>query len=167
MKDLFNQKMFFIFSLFGICVSLIMQYGIGLTPCPLCIMQRTCIILIALTSGLGIYFPAFVKKKTYWCLQIFWLISGFFFVLRQLWLQARPPTHLGCMPELDILIAYFPLTEVIKTLFLGGLECAIVSFRFLGLSLAEWSLLYFITLTLFLIFLLRQKFNACRTDCKS
>lgn len=158
---MFNQKIFFVFSSIGVFASFVMQYGFGLIPCPLCIMQRVCITLIALTGGLAVYFPVFVQKKVYWCLQTLWLIGGLFFVSRQLWLQSLPAkAQLGCMPEFDVLIAYFPWTEVVKTLVLGGSECAVISFRFLGLSLTTWSLLYFTTIAVFFIASLRQKLHA-------
>ncbi|OGV27181.1 MAG: hypothetical protein A3F18_07135 [Legionellales bacterium RIFCSPHIGHO2_12_FULL_37_14] len=155
-----TQKMFCLWAILGVMVSVILQYAVGLVPCPLCIMQRVCVILLALTASISLFWEGFTNKKLYWILQFFWLFGGFYFVLRQLWLQALPASHLSCMPSLEMLIAYFPLTKILQALFLGGAECAVVSFRFLGLSIAAWSLVYFISTAVFLALVLRQKLHA-------
>jgi disulfide bond formation protein DsbB len=43
----------------------------------------------------------------------------------------------------------FPLARTLKTLISGTGECAVVDWTFLGLSIAEWSLAWFVLLILY------------------
>jgi disulfide bond formation protein DsbB len=45
----------------------------------------------------------------------------------------------------------FPLSRTLQTLISGTGECAVVDWTFLGLSIAEWSLLWFVGLALYFI----------------
>ncbi|MND00790.1 Disulfide bond formation protein B [compost metagenome] len=45
----------------------------------------------------------------------------------------------------------FPLGEALRKVFAGSGECAEVGWRFLGLSIAEWSLFWFVALAVFAI----------------
>jgi disulfide bond formation protein DsbB len=48
----------------------------------------------------------------------------------------------------------FPLSRTLKTLISGTGECAVVDWTFLGLSIAEWSLICFTGLVLVFAYLL-------------
>jgi disulfide bond formation protein DsbB len=55
----------------------------------------------------------------------------------------------------------FPLSRTLRTLFSGTGECAAVDWTFLGLSIAEWSLVWFAALFLYSLWLaLRSQANA-------
>jgi disulfide bond formation protein DsbB len=43
----------------------------------------------------------------------------------------------------------FPLSQTLKKLVSGTGECAVVDWTFLGLSIAEWSLAWFVVLALY------------------
>jgi disulfide bond formation protein DsbB len=47
----------------------------------------------------------------------------------------------------------FPLGRTIEKLFTGSGQCAEVKWRFLGLSIAEWSLAWFVALALFALWI--------------
>ncbi|HSR62235.1 MAG TPA: disulfide bond formation protein B, partial [Gammaproteobacteria bacterium] len=49
----------------------------------------------------------------------------------------------ACGPGLDYMLEVFPLQEVLQMVFSGSGECAEVQWRFLGLSIPEWSLVCF------------------------
>jgi len=47
----------------------------------------------------------------------------------------------------------FPLAQALKKLFSGSGECAAVDWTFLGLSIAEWSLAWFVILGCYALWL--------------
>jgi disulfide bond formation protein DsbB len=51
----------------------------------------------------------------------------------------------------------FPLSRTLRTLVSGTGECAAVDWTFLRLSIAEWSLAWFIVLVLFFLWVMREK----------
>lgn len=119
------------------------QYVVGLTPCPLCIMQRICVF--GLLAVMSLNFRTI--KRAYWIsvLQIILAFLGAIFAFRQLWLQSLPAGHApACMPGLDIMIRYFPWKTVLQTLLWGSGDCAETTWRLLGISMAGWSAMYFI-----------------------
>ncbi|MFT6431682.1 MAG: disulfide bond formation protein DsbB [Halopseudomonas sp.] len=69
---------------------------------------------------------------------------------RQVWLQHQPSDQLpSCLPSLDYMIDVLPLQDIMRMLFSGTADCAKVDWTFLGLSIAEGTLLAFIAFGLF------------------
>jgi disulfide bond formation protein DsbB len=135
-------------TLWVLLASFYFQYVLGLHPCPLCIMQRICLFMLLGVMGLSFRSK---RKAHFICFaQVFFASAGLFFSLRQLWLQSLPATNVpACMPGLDILIRYFPLKTVARTLFWGAGDCAEVTWSLWGISMPGWGALYF----LFMIFM--------------
>lgn len=132
------------------------QYVLGLQPCPLCLMQRFCVILLAILS-LACLFAK--KSRVLTFMQLLVSCAGLYFSLRQVWLQSLPEGLApSCMPSLDILIQYFPWQTVAQALFWGSGDCAQSSWHFLGLSMPGWSSLYFLFMIIASIaFMLNKK----------
>lgn len=118
------------------------QYVVGLQPCPLCLMQRLCVLLLLII----ILFSFFAVRTRLWLILHMSLASfGLFFALRHLWLQSLPLGKApACMPGLDVLIRYFPWQTVAKALFWGAGDCAETNWSWLGISMPGWSALYFL-----------------------
>lgn len=135
------------------CVGLLvfglyLQHIVGLEPCPMCIVQRYAMVLVALLAGL-----AATRSSRSALLTSSWalvLISGFggFVAARQSWLQWHPPEVLSCGRDLYGMIETFPLQRVIPMVFKGSGDCAAVDWTFLGGSIANWSFLSFCAITL-------------------
>ena len=69
---------------------------------------------------------------------------------RHVWLQNLPEDQVPeCGPGLDYMLEAFPLSETLSMVFTGSGECAEVQWTFLGLSIPGWTLLVFIGLTAF------------------
>jgi disulfide bond formation protein DsbB len=51
-----------------------------------------------------------------------------------------------CGPGLNYLVEAMPLASVVRKVLTGSGECAKVDWTFLGASMAEWSLLWFMML---------------------
>ena len=67
---------------------------------------------------------------------------------RQTWLQHMPEDQVpACGPGLEYMLEQLPLAEVIKQSLIGTGDCAVVTWTFLQLSIAEWSLLCFASIS--------------------
>jgi disulfide bond formation protein DsbB len=127
-----------------------LQYVHGLEPCPLCIMQRLVCFLMLLVAGMSLLTHALKKYSTLiFTTLIVLAIAGLYFATRQVWIQhAALDAIPQCAPSLDFMLANFPMHQVLKTLFYGSGDCAKTHWHFLGLSLSEWSVMFFSSLLL-------------------
>ena len=153
-KLMYRKVQYFLvlITVFVLFFSLYAQYGLGLQPCPLCLMQRTCVFVLLGIMGLSL--GTLKRARIISLLQAFVACAGLFFALRQLWLQSLPPGSApACMPGLNILIHYFPWQDVAKALLWGTGDCAEMTWNFLGISMAGWAALYFLLMAVAGIFL--------------
>jgi protein dithiol:quinone oxidoreductase len=130
------------------CVALLafglyLQHVVGLEPCPMCIVQRYALILVALVAGLtaasgrrGVHVTGVVLMG---------VTAGFgaFVAARQSWLQWYPPEVVTCGRDLYGMIETFPLKRAVPMIFKGGGDCTKVDWTFLGGSIANWSFVCF------------------------
>jgi disulfide bond formation protein DsbB len=66
---------------------------------------------------------------------------------RHVWLQHLPPDRVpACGPDLSFMMKNFPLGDTLRHVFTGSGECAKVDWTMFGLSMPEWSLLWFAVL---------------------
>jgi protein dithiol:quinone oxidoreductase len=122
-----------------------LQYVQGLDPCPLCQVQRAFYYLVGAAFLVGAvqgrFFPA------YGALAALFAIGGIGTAGRQVWLQHLPADKVPqCGPDLEFMLKNLPLSRTLEKLFTGTGECAVVDWSFLGLSIAEWSLGWFLVL---------------------
>ena len=121
------------------------EFVLGLNPCPLCLMQRLCVMLMLPCTMISYY----SKQEHFlrWALRIQLVVAGagVFFAGRQVWLQLLPMEQVPvCLPGLKMMMHYLPWHEVVRTLFLGAGDCAETPWKWLGLSMPAWALLYFL-----------------------
>ena len=136
---------------------LYLQHVVGLEPCPMCIVQRYALFLVAILAGM----VSAIGKKG---LQIggvtlLLLVAGFgaFVAARQSFLQWYPPEVATCGRDLYGMIETFPLKRAIPMIFKGGGDCTVVDWTFLGGSIANWSFVCFAVIAvLALVFLARS-----------
>ena len=142
-----------------------MEYVMELLPCPLCIIQRFAFLLIGLVCLAAVLHnpqPRNGRSRSLaargYALGVSLLsIFGAATAGRQVWLQHQPSDQLpSCLPSLDYMVDVLPVFEMLTLLFSGTADCAKVTWTFLGLSIAECTLLAFIGFALFgLVQLLR------------
>ena len=132
-----------------------LQYVEYLDPCPLCITQRLFYMLIAGVSVLAI--AAYSKRGIQRLMSVLFMVSaigGIATAARQVWMQHLPPEK---VPECGLGLQHWleneSLLGVVVLLFQGDGNCAEVHWRFLGLSIGEWSLGWFIAFFLLGLFL--------------
>jgi protein dithiol:quinone oxidoreductase len=145
-----------------VCVAMLgfgmyLQHVVGLEPCPMCIVQRYALILVAVfaiaawaggqkgfqtaSAGLAVVFAGF----------------GAFVAARQSFLQWYPPEIVSCGRDFYGMVETFPLKRAIPMIFKGSGDCTKVDWTFLGGSIANWSFVGFVGMGLVLLALLVRK----------
>jgi disulfide bond formation protein DsbB len=119
------------------------EYGLLLTPCPLCIFQRVAVIALGVVFLVAAVFPArHWGRATYTGLIGLIAAVGVGIAGRHVWLQSLPPERVpACGPGLDYIIDSFPFSEALRLVFSGSGECAVADWHFLGLSMPAWVLI--------------------------
>ena len=140
--------------LFGI----ILAQTLGLAACPLCIWQRMMYLLFALLAAIGY----FLAGKRLWRVLTGILMAGAAatgtgIAGYQVWIQRFAPmtTCAGREPWWEAFVRR--AGEQVPILFKASGLCSDPAWKFLSLSIADWSLLCFLgLLTLALIAMLRK-----------
>ena len=123
---------------------LYLQHALNLQPCPLCIFQRYAFAATgAIALVAAIHGPGRTGQAVYGVLTVLAAGTGAAIAGRQTWLQHNPPSIFECGPDLEYLLDSFPLTKVLPMIFRGEGDCANAGWTFVGLSIAEWALLWF------------------------
>lgn len=152
MKQIVNKKTsvwMLIITLTTLVISYGLEFILQLEPCPLCLMQRLCMIVLTF-SFLGQFVSqVWSKKRWYFLLQQIVIVLGIVLAARQLWLQMLGAADNSiCMPGFEAILNYFSWDTVIKMLFWGSNDCATVSWKLIGMPLSGWSMAYFIIMFL-------------------
>ena len=119
---------------------------LGLEPCTLCITQQFFYSLIGLSSFVSfLHNPGFKVSRVYSFFLSLFALAGIWISGRQVWLQGLPEDEVPlCGPPLEYIIDVFPFADVINALFMGDGNCAEIPWEFYGLSMAGWSLVWFV-----------------------
>jgi len=142
---------------FLICASLLgygfyLQFAMDLQPCPLCILQRLCLF------GAGVMFllAALHHPLKRWAAHFYggvictFALAGLSIASRHVWLQHTPESQRpACGPGLDFLLNTFGPLGSLQRILRGSGECGAVDWTFLGYSIPEWTLLWFVILALY------------------
>jgi disulfide bond formation protein DsbB len=136
---------------------LYLQHVVGLEPCPMCIVQRYTMVLIAVLAALG---AALSGRRIHLALSgVLVLLAGFgaFVAARQSWLQWYPPEIATCGRDFYGMIENFPLQRAIPMIFKGSGDCTAIDWTFLGGTIANWAFLWFVAIGLVSLWLLRKR----------
>ncbi len=138
--------------------ALFLEHQYMLAVCPLCILQRIIFYILIPVFLLGTLLqPQRLIGKIYSFILFICAFAGTLLASRQVWLQYfAPPQKITCSASLERLIKVHPFLDAMKIAILGSGECSEIDFTILGLSLAVWSLLLFITLAVIAILCFRQ-----------
>jgi disulfide bond formation protein DsbB len=139
-----------------------LQYFDGQDPCPLCLLQRGFYYATGVTFVLGaLHGPARIGSRIYAWAGFAFASGGFGVAARQVYLQHLPPELVpACGPDLFYMLDNFPLARTLQMLLRGSGQCAEVHWRFLGLSIAEWSLLWFAAFAVAALYLALRKLGS-------
>jgi protein dithiol:quinone oxidoreductase len=131
-----------------------LQHVVGLEPCPMCIVQRYALILVTVLAAMAACLAS--PRARGIGVAAMGLMAGFgaFTAARQSWLQWNPPDVLSCGRDFFGMIESFPLRRAIPMIFRGSGDCSKIDWTFLGLTIANWSFLWFAAFTLMAVWLL-------------
>ncbi|QGW82419.1 disulfide bond formation protein B [Variovorax paradoxus] len=141
---------------------LYLQHVVGLEPCPMCIVQRYALVLVALFTGLAAVFRSRGLQVTGGVLALVSAIGGAYTAAAQSWLQWYPPEVVSCGRDLYGMIETFPLKRALPMIFRGGGDCSKIDWSLFGLTLANWSFVAFFVLAVLLLVLIFRKRPAAR-----
>lgn len=149
MNRLFVPRILFA-AVFLACAALIgfglyLQYAQALEPCPMCILQRYAFIAVGVVALIAaIHDPRRVALIVYSGLVMIFAIAGGGVAIRHSWLQHFPNLQQSCGADLDYLLETLPLSRALPAIFRGTGSCTDVQWKFLGLSIPEWALVWFV-----------------------
>jgi len=139
--------------------SLYLQFFEGIEPCPLCSLQRIAFCGLGLSFLFGLF--AYVKpmgQRIINSLLVFFSFLGMMFAGRQVWLQHFPSaSSKECGVSLQYMMKVLPVNEIMQKIFEGSAECTLRSWDFLSLTMAEWSLLWFLFFFALSLYCFRKK----------
>jgi protein dithiol:quinone oxidoreductase len=128
-----------------VAASIFVQHVLGVEPCPLCIIQR-CTYLALIPVFL---IAAFARPESRTQRGLLWgatllTLAGLGVAGYQTQLQLFPASVVAsCSPSLAYMLETMGANDVLLQLLHAGGDCADTSFKILGLTLAQASLLIF------------------------
>jgi protein dithiol:quinone oxidoreductase len=124
-------------------------------PCPLCILQRVAFIaLMVVFLVAALHGPGRTGSIVYSGILFTVAGMGAAIASRHVWLQNLPKNQVPeCGPGLEYMLEKFPLAQALDKIFAGSGECAESGWRFLGLTIAGWSLVWFVIMGVFAVML--------------
>lgn len=144
------------------CASLIgfalyLQYYEYQDPCPLCLLQRIVYIALAVVFLVAaLHGPGRMGAAIYGGLSFVTAAVGASIATRHVWLQHLPKDLVPqCGPSLEFTFRKYPMFQAFEKVFAGSGQCAEVGWTFIGLSIAEWSLICFVLLGIYALYLAR------------
>lgn len=140
----------FLLCIFLLADAYYLQYFQNIQPCLLCLLQRWIFMAIAIIFLFAfVHNPKKTGQKIYAFLALIFSAGGIAAAARQVWLQHQPPASTpNCMPGMSFLIKTRPLHEVFTIMLRGSDDCAKVVWRLIGVTLAEWTLIFFILIAI-------------------
>lgn len=137
------------FAGFAACAALIAyalytQLYLGLEPCPLCIFQRIGVALMGLVFLFAaLHNPGGRGRYVYAGALAAASLATIAVAARHVYVQSLPPGSLpSCGAPLASLVKFMPLWQVIRKVLTGSGECGEVNWRFLGLAMPAWVLIW-------------------------
>jgi disulfide bond formation protein DsbB len=145
-----------------VCVAMLafglyLQHVVGLEPCPMCIVQRYALILVAVIAAITACFSGKGARIGGTVLMLLAAGFGAFVAARQSWLQWYPPEIATCGRDFYGMIETFPLKRAIPMIFKGSGDCTQIDWTFLGGSIANWSFICFVAISLVALVLLARQ----------
>jgi len=148
---------------FACCASLLgfafyKQHVEYIDPCPLCIFQRVAFMWMGLFALLAaLHNPGRGGKKVYGALILSGVVFGLSVAGRHIWMQHLPADQVPeCGPGLNYMLQNFPLKEALTSVFKGSGSCAQQKWVWLGLSMPEWTMIWYLGLGFLTLRVLRR-----------
>jgi protein dithiol:quinone oxidoreductase len=136
-----------------VCLALVgyalyLQHVENMLPCPLCIMQRYAFVAIALICFVFAAMPRAATKLGA-SLGVLAAMSGLGVAGWHMWVKAHPTVSCGIDP-LETSLNKIPTAELLPFVFKADGLCTTEYAPILGLSLPQWSAVWFVVLAVVL-----------------
>lgn len=159
MQQLFLGKRGYLLGFVGcfglVALALWIQTRYHLEPCPLCITQRICFMVLGVTFLIGAFVkPATIYAKISTLAQVLAALVGAGWASRHWWIQAHKESMIAdCGVGFDYMFENFPLKKALTLVFKGTGDCATIDWTFLGLTIPQLSLIAFAVFAGYAIYL--------------
>ena len=128
-----------------------LQYGLNLSACSMCILQRIPLLVITVLSFLMI-----LVNKSRWqnytanIISLATGINGVYLAYEHQLLQnpSLQEQSSVCLPAINVLAEQYGMFETLRMILNGDASCAVIQWQLFGLSIPELSLLLFISITI-------------------
>ena len=130
------------------------QLHLGIQPCPFCVFQRICFAALGLVFLIGgLHAPRAAGARKAWSLLAL-LAAGFgaSYAGRHAWVQLNPPELPSCGPGLNFIVEQHSWLGAARQVLLATGDCSNIDWKFLGLSMPMWCLLWFVGLGVWALF---------------
>jgi disulfide bond formation protein DsbB len=133
--------------------ALYLQHAKDMLPCPLCIIQRYCFLGVAIFSLIG----AFAGRiKVFAGLALLSALGGLGVAGKHLYVIAHPGFSCGIDP-METVLNRIPTATLLPSIFRADGLCEAALDKVLGLSVPQWSAVWFVILALSLIAVLARR----------
>lgn len=138
-----------------VAYALFIQQQYQLEPCPLCIFQRIAFMALGLLFLLAaLQRPGTAGRRVHGVLQFAAAAVGVGIAARHIWIQANPDKVMAeCGAGFDYIFETFPLKKALDLVFKGTGECSAMDWTLFGLSIPQLSLIAFVALGLYAVWL--------------
>ncbi|MDN4053794.1 disulfide bond formation protein B [Massilia sp. YIM B02763] len=134
-------------------VALYLQHVKDMLPCPLCIIQRYLFLGIAVFALIG----AFANKiKAFGALALLSALGGLGVAGKHLYVIAHPGFSCGIDP-METALNKIPTATLLPSVFRADGYCEAATDTILGLSVPQWSAVWFVILALALVWALVRR----------
>ena len=147
------RKTSFYLACFCFCILIgagLLQHHENLELCPLCVIQRGFFLILTVFFLIGSLFtPLPSARRWYYTVALLLTVGGLITAAWHIHLQHVPPSDaISCGATLGYMFKVLPFTEVLRLVIQGTGDCGIVQWRFIGLSIPEWSAILFAILSI-------------------
>ncbi|MCF4995643.1 disulfide bond formation protein B [Pseudomonas syringae] len=131
-----------------------LEYAVGLTPCSLCLVQRLFLTVLASVCGLAaVHGPRRTGLAFYWLVALGASLGGTTAAWRQVLLQGDATRQLlNCTPDPEAFFGGLPWLCALVRMFNDSADCAEMSWTLFDLSIPEWSLLFFVAVSILAVY---------------
>lgn len=161
-----SRSLFFMAFTAGILalgVSYHLEYAVGLVPCSLCLVQRLFLSILTACCGMAaVHGPGRFGLSLYWAGALAASLGATMAAWRQVLLQSDSMHHLAqCAPSTEELFSHLPWLCALARMFTDSGDCSQMSWTLFDLSVPEWSLLFFVAMSILAVYqLLRLAWSA-------
>lgn len=138
-----------------VCIALFTQHGLGMQPCPWCVLQRAIFLSISLAALLGLVWGQALVRRLAALLMLALAACG---MAAALWQHFVAAASASCnMTFADRVMTGLGLDSLWPEVFAAYASCADAAAKLLGVPYEFYSLTIFVVLGAAAIWLLRQR----------